>query len=243
MGTKKTDIEADLRVRKGLAERDAAIEATRKAKQQIVASEEAWSNAQPYWDDVGKKAEELTSRGMDGYTEWTTGASEIANKFMAINIALRVTFENNHPVENLIITLASKAVDFAKIGAEKLGVYTPKPKANIDYAVNFDKDGKINIDYRYSSDELPKNDPNDPNADPDKDLKKIMDEGFIFWLNAKGYRKEQDGTVVNNSTGKTMTESDFNDINQDDESGLKAFFEGRFKMDFENVSTPTVGGP
>ncbi|WP_133140386.1 hypothetical protein [Legionella genomosp. 1] len=225
MSTNKEEIEKRLR-EEIIAKENANIQATREAKQRI-AAETDWANAQPYWKEVDDKASHLMDRSMEGFTEWSTGASELVNAFMKLNIALRVTFANSHPVENAIIWLGGKAIDIGKAVAEKAGLYTPQPQEAVDYAVNFDADGKLTTHLRYKDEEFT------------KDQKDLVDTGLLIWLKKNGFKREPDNTIKNVATGKPMTQDDYIKMNADSKNGLRAHFENYFQMAFNNVNENT----
>ncbi|MCW8450766.1 hypothetical protein [Legionella quinlivanii] len=225
MSTNEKEIEKRLR-EEIIAKENASIQATYEAKKRI-AAETDWANSQPYWKEVDDKATHLMDRSMEGFTEWSTGASELVNAFMKLNIALRVTFANSHPVENAIIWLGGKAMDVVKAGAEKVGIYTPQPEEAVDYAVNFDADGKLTTHLRYKDEEFT------------KEQKDLVDTGLMVWLKKNGFKRESDNTIKNVATGKPMTQDDYIKMNADSKNGLRAHFIKHFQMAFNNVNENT----
>ncbi|QRN03712.1 hypothetical protein GH742_07430 [Legionella sp. MW5194] len=236
---KALEDERDRSIRRALTEEETKRQAQLKSEVDVLRKEERDIKVIEKWAQVGKMADDLLSRGMEGYNEWMTAMMNILNACRALHAALCVTFDNR-PIEPLLKGIWDTKLGFAplvkmlddkglhlgdRIG-DKLREKGWKKddlfplKLNVDFT---DKGGTT-LSVTYDGKPLP---------DEQQD---VFKSGFLAWAKTRGYAMDnsQNPPVLKDRTSKQpMTKEAFIQLNADDQNSLQSFFSHRYHMNAE----------
>ncbi|KTC98024.1 hypothetical protein [Legionella erythra] len=231
--------ERDRSIRKALTDKEVEKQAQLKGEMDVLRKEERDIKLIEKWAQVGKAADDLLARGMEGYNEWMTIMMNILNACRTLHAALCVTFDGI-PVEPLVKGLLDSKLGFAplvkmldekglhlgdKIG-DKLREKGWKKddlfplKLNIDFT---DKGGTT-LSVTYDGKPLP---------DEQQDVFKT---GFLAWAKTRDYvidNSQNPPVLKNKTTQQPMTKETFIQLNADDQKSLQSFFSHRYHMNAE----------
>lgn len=236
---KALENERDRSIRRALTEEEAKKQAQLKNEVDVLRKEERDSKLIEKWAQVGKMADDLLARGMEGYNEWMTAMMNILNACRALHAALCVTFDNR-PIEPMLKGLWDSKLGFAplvklldektfhlgdKIG-DKLREKGLKKddlfplKLNVDFT---DKGGAT-VSVTYDGKPLP------------DDQQNVFKTGFLAWAKTRGYvldNRQNPPVLKDKTTQQPMTKETFIQLNADDQSSLQSFFSRRYHMNAE----------
>ncbi|STX51699.1 Uncharacterised protein [Legionella busanensis] len=184
-------------------------------------------NMTPYWEQVKKKAHEFTSpSGQASYVEWHTGIMDIFGAMYTLSQA-----KGNSP--SLIVKAASSTKD--ALGGVRdfftlqFGTKFGSPSQHVDYKLTVNDKGVLTTDVYINNILISPDNPNE------REFKQQFDIGVSAWLKQRGFDIDKDGVIKDEKTGKVMTPQMFEEINKDDDRGLKAFFSGSYKLKIDQA--------
>ncbi|KTD52452.1 hypothetical protein Lrub_0084 [Legionella rubrilucens] len=236
---KALEDERDRSIRQALTDEETKKQAQLKSEVDVLRKEERDNEAIEKWARVEKMADDLLSRGMEGYNEWITIMMNIFNAYQALHAALCVTFDNR-PIEPLLKGLWDSKLGFASLVklmdekglhlGDKIGDKLREKgwkkddllplKVNIDFT---DKGGTT-LSVTYDGKPLP------------DEQQEVFKTGFLAWAKTRGYAMDnsQNPPVLKDRTSKQpMTKDAFIQLNADDQNSLQSFFSHRYHMDAE----------
>lgn len=216
-----------------------------KQQKEAVEKEKRDLAAREYWAKVEKAAEDLLSRGMEGYNDWITAMMNMANALRNLSRALATTIDNRlNVIKGIRDTLGLDESRKPWVQAVTHPIDTIMsqwgPK-NLDAPVIINttvkENGALDVQTYFKGERLDKPTvPGKEKTSPEYACK----VGVVAWLRIKGYQYDKaTGAFVNAKTNAPLTQETFDSLRSD--NSLNEFLSGRFttKVDLRTGPAPT----
>ena len=198
------------------------------------------TKAAPYWSKVKEEAQDLkTPKAQSSYMEWYTSVMEIFDHVCVLSKAL-IADNSAGRILDFIWNKSISAIDDIgeKINGTSIGtdlekglkswIYRAKDNEipPLKYSISVDDAGKLTTEVMKDGQPLP------------TEQQQLFDVGFIVWAEERGCTFDHTNQTLTDENGLIMTMDKLKELNQDDEKGLNAFFEGKFELKISPNPSP-----
>lgn len=177
-------------------------------------------------------AKKLTSaEGANAYVEFSTAMMDLLHGY-----TLMVRAHPDGALARGVDFVWTSARELGHAALSSLGLKDPVRKSSVKelsedeivYSVSFDDTGVLTSEVTKNGAPLP----------PELQVK--FDAGFLAWAyKTGGYKLDETTGIIANDDGP-MTQEILMDLNQNDMSGLGAFYKGSFELDVKCAPTPSM---
>lgn len=234
----------DLELKNSLVEKQLTENFNNSRTEKAIRREKEDTKAAPYWDDVRKKAQSFKKpTAQNSYMEWNTSVMEMFELNFLLSRAL--IFDNSagrildfvwNKGESIVDNFGEKTSG-ESVGTKKtqqlqslIHQVTHKIKGSpiepLHYSICFDETGKLTTEVTQGG--LP--------LSPQQ--QQLFDVGFIVWAEERGCTFDYTNQILTDDNGLVMTHEKLKALNQDDDNGLNAFFEGKFELKIAQNPAP-----
>jgi hypothetical protein len=206
-----------------------------------IAREQGDTKAAPYWAKVREKANEfVTPSGQAAYVEWSTSVMEMFASACDLSKALIYSNSAGRVLDFIWNKAVSTLDDIGEMyNGQSLGqaleqevqkrIYKAKDSEiqPLKYSISVDTAGKLTTEFTKNGQPLP------------LEQQQLVDVGLIAWAEQIHHCQFDDtNQILTDEHGAVMTMDKLNELNQDDEKGLNAFFEGRLGLEISPHPSP-----